>query len=541
MKIVNRLLQFTLLAALVAGGCKKEEDEVADGAVGDGGKDASVSDSDGPVVPDSSRREGGADAAGWEVGVKWDLGDLNPHMENIVTPDQQVNKDGPPKLPDVAVKYDTSSGPVSGSIGPAGGTLTSADGKALLLVWAGSLSTFVTFTIKTGMFWGNLDQGYEFGPAATMFSKQALVRITYDPKKLQGANEADLKLGTLTGGTTWTTVPGSTVDVKANQVTGMVSTLGVFGVICPGCQLDAGVPDGTPNDAVKTDTLNSDALTDAPAPLPDIYNACKHPSVTKNCSNNWCQIPAGCFVMGSPSYEKCRNADEDLHLVTLQKKFEIMDSSVTQGQFKSVMGYDPSFHTSCGTSCPVENITWHEAAQYCNTLSLNKGYTQCYSCVGSKSGASCSPKYAGKNIYQCPGFRLPTEAEWEYAYRAGTTTPYYNGQITSCTGNDPNAGAIGWYASNSGGKTHPVRQKTPNAWGLYDLSGNVYDWTNDWYIKSLGNKPLTDPTGPSVGNGRAFRGGSWFCYPRTMRAARRSSYAPTLHYKYLGLRCVRSN
>ena len=535
------VLPVLLISALVWGGCKLEKDKPADsGGVADAGRDAPQTDSDGPQADIAGSDLG--DGPGLEAKVNSDLIADWPAPYETIAFDLNLPKDSPVVSKDVTVPVkDSNTGPSTAIIGTSGGTLISSDGKAVLIVWAGALSSSVTFSVKISLnTWGNLGAGYDFSPTSTSFAKNAKIIITYDPKLLKGASESNLKLGVISSGV-WQAVAGSTVNTTSNQVSGEVSTLGVYGVLCPGCKLDAGLPDGFSGDVSSTDATIEAAVTDSALPLPDVYSACTPPSVSKSCSSGWCQVPAGCFVMGSPKYEKCRNLDENLHMVKLTKKFEMMETSVTQAEYLKLMGYNPSSHTTCGTDCPVEMVNWHEAAAYCNTLSQQKSLAQCYSCAGGKKYVSCSSKYTGSNIYQCPGYRLPTEAEWEYAYRGGTTTPFYNGQITNCTTKDPNADAIGWYTANSGGKLHPVKKKLANPWGLYDLGGNVYDWTNDWYLKDLGTTSMTDPAGPSTGKTRAFRGGSWYCYPSTLRGGRRSSYTPDLRYNYLGFRCVRSN
>ena len=254
----------------------------------------------------------------------------------------------------------------------------------------------------------------------------------------------------------------------------------------------------------------------------------------------WVTIQAGSFQMGSPSTESCRGSDETQHQVTLTHNFEIMTTEVTQAQFTSLMGYSPSNFASCGGTCPVEQVNWHEAAAYANALSAKAGLSVCYSCTGSGASVTCSEAtaYAGQKVYTCPGYRLPTEAEWEYAYRAGTSTAFYNGGITSCTGTDANASKIGWYAANSSNTTHPAGQKTPNAWGLYDMAGNVYEWCHDGYQSSLGSSAVTDPVGS--GSSRVLRGGSWYDSPYFMRAAGRYNHSPTHRNADLGFRCSRT-
>jgi formylglycine-generating enzyme required for sulfatase activity len=282
----------------------------------------------------------------------------------------------------------------------------------------------------------------------------------------------------------------------------------------------------------------------------------------KSIIGTWVQIPKGTFQMGSPPSEPCRGSDEELHQVTLTHGFELMATEVTQERFEGLMGYNPSSFKNCGSDCPVENVNWHEAVAYCNALSQQKGLALCYSCTGSNKGISCqdAPAFSGKAIYDCPGYRLPTEAEWEYAYRAESASAYYNGPndgdaCQSCK-SDTNLLQIGWYCNNStvsyagcydsssyGGPIcagpQPVGKKTPNGWGLHDMAGNVWEWTHDWYESNKGSSSVVDPFGPTNGSCRVFRGGAWCTYAHDLRAAIRNCYKPTTHYHFNGLRCAR--
>jgi formylglycine-generating enzyme required for sulfatase activity len=298
---------------------------------------------------------------------------------------------------------------------------------------------------------------------------------------------------------------------------------------------DASVDAATdaPTDGMKDAATDAGSDTQTDAAKPDAFS-----------TTGFVSIPAGTFMMGSPASEPCRSSAETQHQVTLTHGFEISDHEVTQGEFQTVMGYNPANFSPCGTSCPVEKVSWYEAAAYCNALSTQKGLTACYTCSGSGASVTCAETsaYSGQKVYTCPGYRLPTEAEWEYAYRAGTTTAFYNGpnDSTKCTScSDANATAIGWYDCNSGNTTHPVKQKLPNAWGLYDMVGNVYEWCHDWYQGSLGSSAVIDPVG-SGSSSRVYRGGYWFSLPNYMRAAHRRSSTPAFHGYGLGFRYCRT-
>ncbi len=231
-------------------------------------------------------------------------------------------------------------------------------------------------------------------------------------------------------------------------------------------------------------------------------------------------IPAGTFMMGSPSDEKGRSNNEIQHQVTLTQPFYMQTTEVTQGQWKKITGKNPSCFSSCGSDCPVECVSWNDVRVFIWKLNV----------------AEETDKY-----------RLPTEAEWEYACRSGSTTAFYNGRITEPNGDDPNLWKIGWYIGNSGdpgaippdGRPHPVAQKRANAWGLFDMSGNVGEWCHDWYGK-YPSSAVTDPKGPSNGVGTVFRGGSWAVDPRWCRSACRQYYIPYLYNEDLGFRLART-
>ena len=256
----------------------------------------------------------------------------------------------------------------------------------------------------------------------------------------------------------------------------------------------------------------------------------------------WVTIKAGSFKMGSPLSEKCRYKTEPVQVpVTLTRSFLMQTTEVTQAQYKAVLKQSPSSFSGCGGACPVEMVSWHEAVAYCNALSFLAKVTPCYACTGTGKTVTCAetPAHAGKAIYACKGYRLPTEAEWEYAYRAGTQTALYNGPITSCLGTCVNADKIGWYQQNAGQKTHPVAAKAKNAWGLYDMAGNVEEWTQDRHAANLGSAALTDPV-VATGTDRSLRSGSWKGFVNLMRGAVRYGQPPTARAHNIGFRCVRS-
>lgn len=225
------------------------------------------------------------------------------------------------------------------------------------------------------------------------------------------------------------------------------------------------------------------------------------------------RITAGTFMMGSPTDELGRYSNEVQHQVTLTQDFYMMTTEVTQGQWLAVMGSNPSTFTNCGNDCPVEQVSWNDIQTFITAMNNR-----------------------GEGTY-----RLPTEAEWEYAARAGSTTAFANGGITNteCSPLDSNLNAMGWYCGNANGTTHPVAQKQANDWGLYDMSGNVWEWCQDWY----GDYPagsVTNPGGPSTGSNRVLRGGSWLYSAGICRSAYRNSSTPALRDSYLGFRLVLS-
>ena len=265
----------------------------------------------------------------------------------------------------------------------------------------------------------------------------------------------------------------------------------------------------------------------------------------------WVTIEGGTFMMGSPEDENGRNPDnESQHEVTLTRDFALRATEVTQNQFEDAMGYNPSMYADCG-GCPVESLNWYEAAEYCNRLSDREDLHRCYECTGTGDELRCELNDAYGTPYECPGYRLPTEAEWEYAVRAGTTTATYNGDLDveefeTCEVSHV-LNEIAWYCANASGETHDVGGETrANAWGLYDMLGNVWEWCHGWVRQDLGTGSVTDPWGLLSGTFRGVRGGSGGSYANRVRAAarhgREPDYRPELgpNELYIGFRPART-
>ena len=215
-------------------------------------------------------------------------------------------------------------------------------------------------------------------------------------------------------------------------------------------------------------------------------------------------IPAGRFEMGSPKGEVGPYGDERQHAVRISEGFWMGKYEVTQGEWEAVavMGANPSFPRDCGQRCPVDSVSWFDVEEYIRRLNWRE---------------------SGKGYR----YRLPTEAEWEYAARAGTTGKRY-GELDE----------IAWYDDNSGGGTHPVGQKRASAWGLHDMLGNVSEWTGDWYGEYASGL-VTDPQGSSTGSSRVARGGGWGNNAWVVRSALRASYSPG-YRGGIGFRLVRT-
>lgn len=260
-------------------------------------------------------------------------------------------------------------------------------------------------------------------------------------------------------------------------------------------------------------------------------------------------IPAGTFTMGSPSEEAGRSSEETQHQVTLSRNYWMGVYEVTQAQFEDLMGYQPSHFDGC-PDCPAENVSWHEAAAFVNAVSAAAGLAACYACSGAGSSVTCDLDSAYTTPYDCVGYRLPTEAEWEYAARAGTASAFSSGgnltpgDESDCDGSlllddGTYLDDVSWYCGNAASRTEEVGTRAPNPWGLHDMHGNVWEWSHDWH-DAYGAGLGTDPWGPSSGYDRVLRSGSFGSPPRDLRSAYRISHTPTLRVASGGLRLART-
>jgi formylglycine-generating enzyme required for sulfatase activity len=239
----------------------------------------------------------------------------------------------------------------------------------------------------------------------------------------------------------------------------------------------------------RTSNVGSTSTTPAPKPGTVVRNKMGMELV---------YVPAGSFMMGSENGE---SNEKPVHQVTIREGFYMGKYEVTQAQWQQVMGSNPSYFKNCD-QCPVEEVNWNDAQEFIKKLNAqNDGYT----------------------------YRLPSEAEWEYACRAGTTGDYAG-----------DVDAMAWYGKNSGSKTHPVGQKQANAFGLYDMHGNVDEWCEDIWHENYNGAPTDGSAWLSGGDSRyrVLRGGSWYFIAYVLRAADRRGFTPNYRDLYDGLRLV---
>jgi formylglycine-generating enzyme required for sulfatase activity len=233
-------------------------------------------------------------------------------------------------------------------------------------------------------------------------------------------------------------------------------------------------------------------------------------------------IPGGTFLMGSPEDEEGRRPNEGpVHEVQVSR-FACTRNPVTRRFYAEITGSDPGRPEGEADDRPVNNISWHDAVAFCNQLSEREKLAPCYQIDGEEVTWDQTAN----------GYRLLTEAEWEYACRAGTTTRYSFG------GDEGQLGEHAWFAENSGREPQPVGRKTPNPWGLHDMHGNLDEWCWDWYGGYV-EAALSDPVGPPSGDARVLRGGAFGNPPWYLRSADRGGNRPAYRLKGIGFRCAR--
>jgi len=386
---------------------------------------------------------------------------------------------------------------------------------------------------------------------------------------LNGSNRSDVSItvtdgsGTVKGAVTYNGNGLSGVKVKAENFTNYAVTDGSGHYILPGIPSNPVTVIATATDG-KTGTGYGSVpaggeveinivLTGAAATATVIPTAVTN--ATSVAEPPMVSIPGKAFEMGSNvcSYE------EPVHSVTVSSfnmfKYEVRNSDYvlflnsegnqTEGGFKWIDLTADEFQGITGgpgagtfsvvpgyENRPVVYVNWYGAVAYCNWLSSQQGLTPCYGPINNRGN--------DPSVWRTlNGYRLPTEAEWEYACRGGSTAEYYWGD--PCPPDPPNIGNYAWYPTNSGGNHHDVGQLLPNSFGLYDMSGNVCEWCSDWFTPDYyGISSDTNPTGPTSDLTRVIRGGSWNGNPGDCRSANRYSDSPVLRFNYLGFRPVRN-
>ncbi len=318
---------------------------------------------------------------------------------------------------------------------------------------------------------------------------------------------------------------------------------------------DSGGGDETPSPSAKVDSGGQHApvhpvalpkLPDRPFQTDERFPECIHPVVIPRCKGGWCYVEPGCFIYGSPEDTPSRGAvTEDQGPVTITKHLLFAQTEVTNSAWQGANMPMPIYPFRCeDETCPVTGMDWYEAAEYANHLSRTHApaLTECYelvNCVKDKGLVTCEDYSCSAD---CSGFRLPTNAEWQYAAKAGTTTHFYSGDMSrdeeECY-QEPLLDGIAWYCDNSDQLPHPVGLRAPNHWGLLDMLGNAMEWG----AETGGFSPTFPATDPFRENhpitGRAELGGAYLAQPSAVRAAKvlGSGHQGTV---YVGFRLVRT-
>lgn len=306
------------------------------------------------------------------------------------------------------------------------------------------------------------------------------------------------------------------------------------GVTTPRESRDAAPPEASRGDAAPA------KIDDADLPVAPPEAAVK---------TKWVRIEPGSFEMGSRGRrEPGRDRDEGLHKVTISRPFLLSETEVTQGDWEKVMKRNPARPLGCGSGCPMVQVSWWDALAYCNARSRAEELEECYdlsSCRGALEHGrvtTCGNLSLNKGL-DCQGYRLPTESEWEYATRAGTSTATFAGKIVpmrlGCRNPHPVLDRFAWFCGNASFTLHEARTLEPNPWGLYDTIGSVWEWVWDRYGE-YPNAPAVDPLGAERGDNRVVRGGSWFVSARLCRSATRWGVEPGYRAHDIGLRLAKT-
>ena len=351
--------------------------------------------------------------------------------------------------------------------------------------------------------------------------------------------------------TSWGLTARSTIDMKSTAFIGIaVGSLGLLLWCCttgegPGASPAMSTPDATSAADVEATRVEAGADTSGipgyriPDPNPYDSPTCHHPALVPRCDERWCTLPKGCFLMGTPETEKVRaKFGEEQREVSFTHDLLISKYETTQGQWVAAglpnrsRADRPDLVSDClEDRCPVGNVSWFDTWIYANVLNDREGLERCAEpreCTGTPGGGlHCTRiEQLVPDLYACKGYRLPTRAEYEYAARGGTLMEFYSGPMTGIgEGPEYHLREVAWFTENSGHRTHPVGQKLPNHWGLFDILGNAGEWTTqEGYGLANPEGPLVDwrgvldPTDTSA----LIRGGFANAQPWEIRAGARS-------------------